>query len=69
MAVKKSIVQRLTEQVQAQGKSKEDAQRIAAFRLRSTGSLKKNGAGLTDKGKKSKHLVPQVAPNKGLLID
>lgn len=56
MAVKRSIIERLTSQIQAQGKSKEDAQRIAAARLRNTGSIKKNGAGLTEKGKKRQAL-------------
>jgi hypothetical protein len=56
MAVKRSIVERLTSQIQAQGKSKKDAQAIAVARLRNTGSLKKNGAGLTAKGKEKQAL-------------
>lgn len=56
MTVKRSIVDRLTSQIMAQGKSLKDAKTIAASRLRNTGSLSKNGAGLTAKGKKQQSL-------------
>jgi hypothetical protein len=56
MAVKRSIMERLTSQIMAQGKSLEDAKAIAAFSMRNNGSLKKKGAGLTAKGKKQQSL-------------
>lgn len=55
MAVKRSIIERLTSQLVAQGQSIGSAKAIAISQLRKNGSIKKDGS-LTEKGKKRQAL-------------